>query len=122
MKNYIYLFALLVCLSFSCSEDPKPIEACATDNVLEDLPWLVEKIEEFEQSTFGQEYSYISKGTYQSQAVFIFQNCCPFCNTVFTVYDCSGNFMDTLGSGGISPSEITGMAVIWKSADSSCGV
>lgn len=120
MRYSLYLFAFLICLNFSCSEDSEPIEACATDNVLEDLPWLVERIEELEKSDFGQEYSFISKGTYQSQTVFIFQNCCPNCNSVFTVQDCSGNSLGTFGTGGIQTSEVTDMTVIWKSSKNSC--
>lgn len=121
MKNYIYIFALLICFSFSCSEDSDPIQTCNVDNVL-NQPWLQELIAETEQFEIGREYTFISMGTYNSQTVFMLKNCCPFCNSVVPVYDCSGNTLGTIGSEGISADEITDSEVIWKSSNNSCNI
>jgi len=121
MKNYIYHFAFLGLLAFSCSDDPDPIKACDVDNVL-DMPWLAERIEELESSEFSRTYSSISMGTYNSQTVFISGNCCPNCNSVITVSDCSGNNLGIIGQDDISADEITDRKVIWKSSENSCNI
>ena len=120
MKNFIYLFAFVGLLAFSCSDDSDPIRACNVDNVLE-LPWLQERIAEIESTQFGREYSYISMGTYESPIVFVLGNCCSFCNTVVPILDCGGNALGTLGSG-IDFNEIMDRKVIWKSSANLCNV
>lgn len=121
MKKALFLFLMLSLVISSCSKDElDPIQDCNTENVLKDLPWLVELIEAQEQSEIGKKYSYISKGIYQGQTVFSLQNCCPFCNSISTVTDCAGNDLGFLGSGGIEPSSITDWEVIWRSSENTC--
>lgn len=121
MKNYFYLFAFLGMLNFSCSDDNDPVKACNVDNVLE-LPWLQELIAETEEFEIGRDYAYITMGTYDSQTVFVSQNCCPLCNSIVVVYDCSGNTIGKIGYEGISADEITDREVIWKSSNNSCNI
>ena len=121
MKKAILLFLMFSLVFSSCSEDDlDPIQACDTENALVDLPWLAELIEEQEQSEIGKKFSYISTGVYQGQTVFSLQNCCPFCNSVYTISDCKGNNLGFLGAGGIDPSSITNWRVIWKSSENTC--
>lgn len=121
MKNYIYLIFFLVCFSFSCSDDTDPIRACNVENVL-DLSWLQELIAQTEKFEIGRDYTFISMGIYDSQTVFLLNNCCPLCNSIVPVYDCSGNTLGTIGSEGISADEITDLKVIWKSSNNSCNI
>jgi hypothetical protein len=121
MQRAFLLFLMVSLVISSCSKDElDPIQACATDNVLQDLPWLAELIEGLEQSEIGSKYSYISQAVYEGQTVFVLQNCCPFCNSIYTVTDCAGNDLGFIGSGGIDPSTITSSEVIWKSSENTC--
>ena len=121
MKKLIYLSTFLGLFAFSCSDDPKPIQACNVDNVLE-MPWLEEEITELEDSEFGREYVVISMAMYNSQPVFIVANCCPTCNSVVTVRDCGGNYLGWIGQDGISADEIKDRKVIWRSSENACNV
>lgn len=121
MKNLVYLFALLFC--FSCSEVSEPMEACATDNVLTDLPWLIDLIENEENGFIGKNYSYISTGIYKSKRIFILSNCCPNCLMLPPpVYDCSGNMLGRVGDDDFESDKIKDEEVIWKSSENSCTV
>jgi hypothetical protein len=121
MKKLIYLSAFLGMLTFSCSDDSDPIRACNVDNVL-DMPWMQELIAETEEFEVGRDYTYITMGIYDSQTVFVLNNCCPLCNSIIPVYDCSGSTLGTVGSEGISADEISDMEVIWKSSNNSCSI
>ena len=121
MKNLFFLFAFLGLVTFSCSDDPVPIQACNVDDVM-DLPWLQELTAETEEFEIGMNYSYITMGTYDSQTVFVLQNCCPNCQSVFPVYDCSGNQLGLIGADGIVWDEISDRKVIWKSSMNSCNI
>lgn len=121
MKKALLLFLMLSLVISSCSKDElDPIQDCNTENVLQDLPWLVELIEAQEQSEIGKKYSYISKGIYQGQTVFSVQNCCPFCNSIYLIINCEGETLGFLGSEGIDPSSITDWEVIWRSSENTC--
>lgn len=121
MKKAAFLILILAIGFSSCSEDEvEPLQTCDTQNVLVDLPWLAELIEEQEQSFVGQNYSYISTGKLNKRRVFILQNCCPFCNSVYSVQDCAGNTLGYLGSGGIEADKISDLEVIWKSSGNVC--
>lgn len=122
MKNTLFFFLIIIFLFSACSDDSEPLQACKTENVLEDLPWLNDVIEEQEQSFIGRNYSFISTGQYKLKTVFILQNCCPNCSSLPpSVYDCSGNILGYLGSEGIEFDKVKNYEVIWKSSENSCG-
>ncbi|GAA0881336.1 hypothetical protein GCM10009119_43060 [Algoriphagus jejuensis] len=117
MKNFGYLIVLLTLVTFSCSDDSDPIQACNVDNVL-DLPWLQEKIEMYQVGDHT-----ITMGTYDSQTVFVATTCCALCNmTAPPVFDCSGNLIGKIGYDGIMLEEIADKEIVWKSEDKSCGM
>lgn len=122
MKKIPLLLIFSCLLAFSCSDEDVSIQSCNVDNVLTDLPWLHQKIEESEQSDFSREYNFITIGTLDSKSVFVFQNCCPFCNSVYVVYDCRGNTLGIIGSDGLTMEAIADKRVIWKSSDNSCNI
>ncbi|GAB3219082.1 hypothetical protein GCM10027454_07910 [Algoriphagus aestuariicola] len=121
MKKLLYSLSFLVLLTVSCSDDPDPIRACNVENAM-DLVWLQELIVETEEFEIGRDYSFITMGIYDSQTVFVLQNCCPLCNSVYPVYDCSGNSLGVIGSAGVPFEEITDRKVIWKSSNNSCNI
>lgn len=121
MKKAAFLILVFVIGFSSCSEDEvEPFQVCDTQNVLVDLPWLTELIEEQEQFTIGQNYSFIATGKFNQKRVFVLQNCCPLCNSIYPVYDCSGAVLGVIGSEGIEFEKIENYEVIWKSSKNSC--
>ena len=129
VRNFIYLFALLAIVTFSCSDDSDPIQSCDVNNVLTDLPWLVDLIEEEEKIFVGQSYSIIYSGMYRSgvmskpQRVFVITNCCPNCSMLPPpVYDCAGNMLGRLYADDIEPEKVMEWEIIWKSSDNSCNL
>lgn len=122
MKKATFLFLIFTICFSACSEDEvEPLQACNTQNVLVDLPWLAELIEEQEQGFIGQNYSYISTGKIKQRRIFFLQNCCPNC--LFPppdLLDCSGNVLGTLGTKGFEFDDIDNYEVIWKSSKNSC--
>ena len=126
MKNFIYLFAFLALLAFSCSDDVDP--SCGVEDAI-DMPWLAKLIEEEEKHFTGQNYSFLYTGIYRpstmigQRRVFMFGNCCPGClMSPPTIYDCSGETLGQLGTDGIEWEEITDSEVIWKSSNNSCSI
>lgn len=117
------VFLLVFAFTFiACSEDEvEPLQACNTQNVLVDLPWLAELIEEQEQSEIGQNFSFIATGKFGKSRVFILQNCCPFCASIFPVFNCSGDVLGSIGSDGFDLDKIENYEVIWKSSINACG-
>ncbi len=118
------LVILLLVFGFTfsaCSEDEvEPLQVCDTQNVLVDLPWLAELIEEQEQSFIGQNYSFIATAKLKQRRVFILQNCCPFCASIFPVFNCSGEVLGSIGSEGMDFEDFNNYEVIWKSSDNTC--
>lgn len=122
MKKIPLLLIFSCLLAFSCSDEDVSIQSCNVDNVLTDLPWLHQKIEESEQSDFSREYNFITIGTLDSKTVFMLRNCCPFCLSTVPVYDCNGNVLGAIGMDDLSGEEITDERVIWKSSGNSCNI
>ncbi|MBL0739723.1 hypothetical protein [Chryseolinea lacunae] len=111
---------LLGLLAFACDNkkcDPSPAgEACGVANPVENLVWLRDRITELKTNNAElAKYFYVQQSTYQGQTVFIFGNCCPFCDSIFLVRDCAGNTLD-IASGSVDGAT----TVIWKAENSLC--
>jgi hypothetical protein len=121
MKKAAFLILILAIGFSSCSEDEvEPLQSCDTQNVLVDLPWLAELIEEQEQYFIGQNYSYITTGKIKDRRVFVLQNCCPFFASIFPVFNCSGEVLGSIGEEGFEFEDIENYEVIWKSSENGC--
>ena len=114
------LFSFLV----SCEEDNRtPSNTCSVNDPIMELFWLTNRVEEFEQSTSeASKYFYISQASYLGNTVFVLENCCPFCNTVISVFDCEGELLGILGTRDedIDPDSLDNKKVIWHPEDSPC--
>ena len=119
MKLSIRILIILVTLDSSCKEE----EDCSVKNPIEDLPWLADDIKILNQGSFSQ-YFYVSWAIYESNTVFIYGDCCPNCNTITPVYDCSGNNIGVIGDGdediplSIRDNEI----IIWRADNFACSI
>lgn len=122
MNRATILFLVFAMSLSACSEDEvAPLQSCNTQNVLVDLPWLAELIEEQEQSFIGQNYAFITTGKINKRRVFFLQNCCPNCSSAPPdLLDCSGNVLGVLGTKGFELDDIENYEVIWKSSENSC--
>lgn len=119
MKLHILIFVLFATLHFSCKEEVDLV--CSVRNPIEDLPWLADDIQEMKQSGLSQ-YLYVTRAIYKSNPVFIYANCCPYCNSITSVYDCSGNEIGVIGDGkdDVPPSILDHDIVIWRADNFAC--
>ena len=86
------------------------------ESPISDLMWLKQEIANREQDkTAINKYFYIQQGNYQGETVFTYSNCCPFCDSVTLVYNCSGVKIEE-----INFQEITDLKVIWSPEDFVC--
>jgi len=111
------LLLLFVVAACHCDKnEPQPTQYCGVVNPVENLPWLKATIDDFEnnRSGFGV-YQYVQQSTYQGNTVFIFGNCCPFCDSIFLVKDCEGHAVDITAAAVDGPT-----TVIWKPENSLC--
>ena len=99
MNTKILLLAGLLFLA--CEEDPSSINICDAENPSENLEWLAGVIEDYQQFAMDDpalaQYFYISQAQYQGATVIIIANCCPFCDSVFPVFNCQGDRIGRLG-------------------------
>lgn len=118
MKRYFVFIALTV-FALSCNDEHDPGRMCAVTNPAEDLDWLASDIEVWKRSQLA-EYAYVSAVEYEGTTVFIYGNCCPYCNSIFQVYNCSGEVIGSMGDGNFDTSLLEHAEVIWKGENSSC--
>lgn len=111
------LYSIILSLSFaiSCKPDDE-VSACGNDP--QNIQWLNDRIAELESSEIVQ-YFYIERAEFQGNQIFIFNNCCPFCGTIISVYNCEGEMIGTLGTE-ISASKINGRKIYWKPTGFGC--
>ena len=112
MKLHLLLLMLIITVAYSCNDD----SSCGT------LDWLDEEIQTLEQDENFVQYAYISQAEYNGMTVYVFQNCCPNCNTLPPrVVNCSGDLVGHLGDG-IEADELKNKSVIWKPDNSACSI
>jgi len=115
----LFLFAFAAC---DCEESPE--QTCGTLNPTEDLAWLKTAIESWDQYKSEDYYTfmYVQQGMYRGQQIFLFGNCCPFCNTTVPIYNCEGELLWYAGSEPEKTEKITDLKVIWKPDGFQCTI
>jgi len=88
MTKKILIISTLLILLFSCQE--AHIDNCSVKNPIEQLTWLNTMISNIKADTLISAYFYFSTVNYQGNTVFVLQDCCPMCNTIHLVFNCSG--------------------------------
>jgi hypothetical protein len=124
MKKLSYLILAIFFVAFSCQEKPEEpvIEACGVKNPVKELTWLAEKTAQYEPTELGS-YFYITQAEYNKESIFIMRNCCPYCNTAITAYNCEGTLLGVVSQNSeIDPGSILNEKVIWKPVNSSCSI
>ncbi len=122
MNSKILKFIFIIpFLLLGCNNDDDETD-CLFNNPIQDLSWLNEKITEIE-NTSGDllKYQFIDQAIcreslfHKGKTIFVFNDCCPNCNTVVSVYSCDGEFIGLIGAtdGFINPNRIIDSKSIW---------
>jgi hypothetical protein len=125
MKRIFLLAVVITLMAFSCEKEencmPFGSNTCAVNNPIEELEWLKAEIERREQNTSDiDKYFYIQQAEYNRQTIFIFNNCCPMCNTMVPAYNCKGKLLFYLGDKPEESKKIKNTKVIWKPQNYAC--
>ncbi|HEY0654917.1 MAG TPA: hypothetical protein VGD65_17385 [Chryseosolibacter sp.] len=121
MKFLSFALAIALVVSGSCTDHDINDNACAVSDPATDLPWLAAEIAELEQSSLAR-YLYVKQSRHKSESVFIFANCCPFCSSVYTVFNCAGERIGSIGEQEFPLELLSNGRTIWKADDSACAL
>jgi hypothetical protein len=122
----IFLFAAVISLTaFRCEQEADCISplgnTCSVNKPVEDLAWLKAEVKRLEQSTSDvAKYFYIQQAEYNQQTIFIYNNCCPVCNTIVPVYNCQGELLFYLSDNPEEAKNIKNAKIIWKPNGFAC--
>jgi len=124
MKKHVFILGIsFLFLACNNSEEFNARSACGVDNPIENLTWLKNRIEQIEQDDkVDYQYSYIKQAYFEKQDVFIYANCDPLANSVFIVYNCSGENIGFIGDEKFSFDVLKKGRVIWKTAENKCDI
>jgi hypothetical protein len=117
MRSRFFIILSTLCFLISCHEEKDP---GSVENPVKELPWLVDRIQELENSELGQ-YFYFTQAKYGNETVFILGNCCPMCDSNIPVYNCSGEQIGIV-YGDIPETILDNDILIWKSTNSTCTI
>lgn len=110
--KFVLKFIIIIALLISCKSDDN-LPSCSFENPIEDLVWLKQKVDELNNSKHKE---IINQASYKNQTVFVFSICCYSCNTVITVYNCSGEKIGYIGGDNeVSWDDISDSKKIWES-------
>ncbi|HEY5746271.1 MAG TPA: hypothetical protein VIU12_09365 [Chryseolinea sp.] len=115
--SLLSLFLLAIAVACHCDKnEPEPAIVCGVVNPTENLPWLKAIIDDYKKDLSGfTKYQYVLQSTYEGNTVFVFGDCCPFCNSMILVKDCEGNPVEAAAGDETGPT-----TVIWKPENSTC--
>ena len=111
MKSLL-LFSIL-CITLSLTRCKDEDSRSCTDNPTEDLPWLKETIEGYEQT---QTDMLIYQVQYKTKTIFSIVWCCHTCEVIPAYFDCNGNELTH-----IDYTKIRNQVLIWSLPTTACG-
>ena len=123
MKKILLFATCISLMAFSCEKEEAIVltSICAVTNPTEELAWLKAEINSREQSTSDiNKYFYIQQAEYNGQVIFIYNNCCPMCNTIIPAYNCQGELLFYLNQDLEESKKIKNTKVIWQPKDFAC--
>lgn len=126
MKWRSLVFVNILIIGISCQWNELPAikrescgNLCGVDNPLQDLPWLQEMVvlmEAGKGSSRIYQYFYVLQGELNGETVFIFDNCCPMCDTRVLTYNCRGEVVWE----GRNRDDVQHEKVLWKPEGFEC--
>lgn len=120
----IIILIFLTLGNISCEKDDNGLNnTCNVSNPIEELDWLKQKVEELEETDSDiLQYFYITQTEFKTKTIFIFPNCCPFCNTIIQVFNCEGETIGYIGDGNFDSTILENDKIIWKPENFSCDI
>ena len=120
----LLFLSLAIAACENCDPDEVVGPACSVENPVEELAWLRDEVRARLQEPINEytQYQYIAQAEYQGETVFIYGNCCPYCNSFIPVFNCSGEKIGSLGyrEEDIDFSVLEQAVVVWKPKGYSC--
>lgn len=87
---------------------------------MEDLQWLQDRVQELRDAESDEaRFFFVSQAVFRNETVFIFDNCCPFCNAVAPVFNCTGAQIGLLNNE-IPEAELVNVQVVFRPDDFGC--
>lgn len=118
MKKIWLFVAVISLMAFSCDKGEGcivPANSCNVGSPLAELAWLKAEIQRREQSgSEVEKYFYIQQAEYNGQTIFIYNNCCPMCNTIVPAYNCQGELLFYLSEKPEEAKKIKNSKMLWK--------
>ena len=122
MKRYFFLFIAIPFLTLT-SCDHESSDCPTMDGICDNrcVETLITQLE-VEQSTgtVTRDFAYLAEAMHKGEAVYILANCCPYCSSIFPVYDCSGNQIGHVDDNNFSPALLNNAKIIWRSENNQC--
>lgn len=114
MRFRLIIFCSGFLAVMACTEcDRENQRECEVSEPSAGLAWLEQERAGIESMDADlRSYFYIASGRYKNQKVFVLSDCCPHCNTISEVKDCSGNLLGLLQAD-IPSDEISEFNVIY---------
>jgi hypothetical protein len=118
MKASLFLLLVFCSVSFRCSDDTQP-DGCDSSNPVVHLPWLYVQIQELKQNSMS-EYMWVTSARHGWQTIFMIGLCCPSCDSMILVYNCSGEQIGIVGDSNFGMDLLDNDQLVWKADNSSC--
>lgn len=127
MKYFACYLLFVVLSAASChNEEVKKSDSlgCQSDNALEQVPWLKEKVSDLTKESAQFKCSekeggcfYIARGDVNGETIFEVGNCCPNMNSVPAFFKCDGkSFCDAGDSDCIRKTSLNNRELLWSSS------
>lgn len=117
MRKIQNAFIAILLLSFSCADhNIGPKNTCSVRDPAKNLLWLKAEITWREQHANElSKYFFIQHGKYKGESVFIYNNCCPMCDTIIQIFNCEGEELFIHDD-----HEIKDLEILWSPEDFEC--
>ena len=114
MKRSAALCAISFLLLASTCDECEEVQRDCNDvqDPRTELTWVADYANDIDEDAELGKYRYIRKGIHNEQLVFILGDCCPFCNTIIVVKDCSGATIGTSGGSGVQPDQVSDVSTV----------
>ncbi len=119
--GYKILSICFIILSCNSDDVEQFKDFCSVNDPTIDLAWLKAEIEERELNIdASSKYYYISQAIHTEDDVIIYANCDPLANSVFSVFNCSGENIGFIGDGNFTTETLMSGKIIWQTNNFAC--
>lgn len=121
MKKIAILLTLITALfAYSCENVKTLCPGEVSDDSVDSL--IAELEAEQSNNTVTRDFTYLAEANHNGNTVFILANCCPYCLSLFPVYDCSGQEIGHIGDDTFNPNLLNSAKIVWRSENNQCSL